>query len=683
MTAAGKAQSVAFSRRFSEFRGADWSTPPEALASGIFADMLNIDPYGSYAKVRNGSAEFKPGYNIQPFPGEILDIEVLNSSAGEFLIARIEGYNRYLYYLRTDGSQQTPQLVLNSVSGTSLYLPQSVCLVNASGGLCVFSSFGNAVVEIIGGVPTWRKMGYNSALSCATPGPPGLVGINQGAYCYGVALVRMVDGIVIRSSGVRRTFDYTGNNSVVVELGYGQQLASVTVGVSAYQYGSNTNMISDAAEGWTHIRLYRSKNLRSAVGAQNEMYLVQEIERSAFLARAYHGETWSPIVRDFDDDVVMDSMVDDSTLILADEIDLKPIPNTAFGAASHRRIWFSNGYGNLSYAGLPNSKYSEQYIPILSDVKVCSEDGTPIVCMVAIGDDIVVFKPTSTYRIVGGDASGDVLLVDTLIGVSDARSICPVPGFGVFALCTDGIFRLLDTSFSWTETIGGFNFSTPVKGIFSVGSKIRGVAHKGRVFLYDAAYVYGEGTSDVLYVLHLSPVIGWSRYIYGFTALRDIGALVAVNYRTDLLMIPSNKPPVLVDVMTAERDYFYDGDGVSDLIDARIVTPSTLTTTGYLELWSVLVHAACVERLVRLENVYSSGRAWYQSDPVLALPQSVLEGVARFQWCALSPRPIGFDIALALRFTNAGTLHSIEWGGMSNNGPTASDWDPYSVRGDA
>lgn len=333
----------------------------------------------------------------------------------------------------------------------------------------------NTVKEVAaGGGITTRKMGI-SAPKMASVSDSANVGIDWGYYVWGFEFVQKDGSVVVRRSGVRRVL--RGDNGLTdrpTDI-YKRNTTGHVYWTISTNFADGTALSSDTS--WTHFRMYRSKmitdnsNIDTGIGSASELYLIKEITRSLLISGGYNVTDNTP-----------DVDIDDSTIVLIDGIDLVPLPAASIGCIANGRIILAGSEltaadksaTRLIMSNAVGSAYDEVYAPLTKYLD-CSTDGSPIQALFSIGDDIIVMKPNETGIVRGGKFENGYQVIDSNLGVRRftlSNNGVPVfsryvEGVGVFAVNSDGVLRVFNTSLGWSKFIGGFDFSSPVSRIIS------------------------------------------------------------------------------------------------------------------------------------------------------------------------------------------------------------------------
>jgi hypothetical protein len=316
----------------------------------------------------------------------------------------------------------------------------------SNGKIYIFHSGGNRILEYDSATHTFvaRKMGLPApqiaeVVSLAT----GLA----GKRVYGVELV-------YKDTSVTPNVDIivSGPNRALVtatpEFNEGR-LAVAEAADSAYQIKVsptlNDGTAIDAAENanWTHIRLWRSKDVTTAtnsvpelegpaevVGRFDELYQVQEMDKATFLATYMAGYYW------FNNDAILDDEIPfPLDVVTGDRLELYPMPPATTGAFHRDRIWAS---GILNFPG-PNgqitldnieskiffspeasTKYSES-VRALSAIESDPGDGQKMIKIMSFSLDLVGLKEGKTGRVERGDPNAGWITEDPEIGIENIK----------------------------------------------------------------------------------------------------------------------------------------------------------------------------------------------------------------------------------------------------------------------
>jgi len=647
------------------FSGADWSTPHEALDQKTLHDAINLDVVAGRITSRRGSKLLISGSSGNN--GFVISAVDYATPHGECVITQTTTGD--FFYQKIDGSNLAPVALKDFAGSTALNLTGYSTMQVSGGRVYIFSSTGNRIIEWTGSNPFWRTMG--------DPAPDienwtTVDGLLNGSFVYAVECVVKESNIVVRSSGIRRmrvglatVIRFTGNRAPVI-----------TVKADAYD---GTDLFSSSL-AWTHIRLYRSKELSSLVGAQNELYQVKEVTRASFQTAS----------RVFTADNVEDDDLDGSTLVTANEIDLKPLPSAKVGAIVKARIWVGacpyedDTLSKAYYGQTPDTRYAELFIPLQSFIPMNPGDGQSIIAMESLDDSLWIAKECSTWIVSNGDPSSGASLVDPVIGVIMRQSVCPVPGIGIAAMCSDGFLRIYGRDGSWTNVLGGKNISEPIREVTKNATRMQCVWHNGKLFVNPC------GDDGFIYVLHLSHGCGWTRYKFPTdkNGSAVIDYLLQVSFRKALVIIPYACP--MVKIENEEGAYpFYDwriSDSQLSMILGEIKTPMVQSVSGMIEVWSITALMSLIVGAI-VQHVYSTGKVWPNASASMSPDpqgQGMDQNARSYQWFppiidgSSKNRPIGRDVSFHISFTGKATIHAIEVFGLTQSGPLRVGYDPVN-----
>lgn len=380
--------------------------------------------------------------------------------------------------------------------------------------LFVFHPEGNKVVEWNGTVFRGRPMGLNKPHIEAISYVSGSV---TGRYVYGLETVYRVAGADILVSSPNRKLYLS---RVFVDTGYRE--------TSRHVIWPREDLLA-ADTLWTHLRLWRTKNLAPDLsnpsnpiepqGIEDELYEVALITRAEIEAASLTAVATGEDLPEGNANVRAGHFLDmwtiednntDATLfnlVGLDRIELEPLPAASVGVFHAGRMWISgvDGANDILYSNNQGTKYSELYDP--ENVIETGRDGVAITRLFSFERDLVFLKESKSGRLQGGDVDQEVEHFDQRIGVAGYTHAEYLPGIGIIAITNDDpALKILGLDYRWSSNLGGMDFSLAIQEDIAAmtADKVRFLYLRGKILISD-----GEGT---LHVLHARFGKGWTRW---------------------------------------------------------------------------------------------------------------------------------------------------------------------------
>ena len=695
-----------------QFLTLDAFSPHVALSPGELREIINMDLFGSYMKTRRGSELFinqlAPDYDI-------LNYVIFDSGDVEYLVIQVsDGDGNYSSYhsiaLVPEGvwtdvvDRYTGEPILLG-GGTEITADMLV----SNGKIYIFQDGGNRIFELDGIEFRSRKMGL-PAPQIAAPFSYDIapqVGALKGKRVYGVELAykdtSVNPNVDIVVSGPNRAKEVVG----VPEFGEGQLVVVEGDGITTQIWVSRTlNDGSDiwAIENsfWSHIRLWRSKDVTTAtnstpdlegpaeiIGRFDELYLVLEMTKADFEG------TW-----DVDDEVFKlpyDAILDDAMpfpldVVTGDRLELYPIPPATTGAFQRNRIWASgissfpgpsgpvilkNIQSKIFYSPETYTKYSEN-VQALSAIESEPGDGERMVKILPFLEDLVGIKEGKTGRVPRGDPNAGWVTEDHVIGISSKRFAQYVPNVGICAIVNDQKdFRIFGYNLAWQSTFAGLQISRPIRDIIKpwVPEDVSFMYMNGKLFL-------NGGAGEVL-VLNVEQQKGWARYRYPlFDESSEARSEVMFTFDEGrkAAIVSSGLPVVRIEVDDLETDY-NPKEQIIQYVDWLFTTHKWQFLEGRALVefrWLSLV--AIFREQIQVQP-YVNGRVW--GDPFGMLidpadyPYSELQETEYQGYCEIKP------IANFLHFDISGnkpaSIYSMMLNCLVQRANIAPGFDPFDV----
>lgn len=493
----------------------------QSLALGELRDCINWDIFPGKErdelKSRNGSAFIRPASGHAVWTGTVQRASVTwDTGTDEYEIVQVAN-QLYSQNLTTPAN---PVLIANFAAG-AFFLGSSTISADMfiHGDRCfVIQSTGNYVVEWFSGSSTFKAR----AMGMAYPSISTLTsaaGSITGRYIYALEKVYQVAGVDILVSSPNRKV----NSSFYLADTQTQENKKYYLEVLA-------SSITDTL--WTHIRLWRSKNLNpdntdplnpiDAQGLESELYEVALITRAELAHVGYAAVATGgalPIGNanvtaglDGGLPVITDNNTDEAlfNMIGLERIELIPLPAASCGCFHEGRIFVDGGAtDDIRYSNQEGTKYSELCDPL--NIIPTGRDGTLIKRLIPFERDLLVLKENKTGRVLGGDVNQAFEVLDHRIGISYLKNAEYLPGIGVCAVTADTKdFKIFTLGLTWTTTINGKEISRDIHNDIASAS-LANTAFKycnGKIWFY-----VGTSTAQ-FFILHLQSGRGWTRYYF-------------------------------------------------------------------------------------------------------------------------------------------------------------------------
>lgn len=611
---------------------------------GVFADLLNVDVFKDHLESR------KPFIFAGPSVGTGLTNAVSTcvwDDSGDYVLT----WNPTLQTLTA------AKIDSDSKQSYGLGFGSENCqLVRSDKSAVLFSDGGNGLVSLTSGTLSARALGLSNYAKFGSMDNP--FAKTYKLYRYGIEVCRKTDGVITESSSIRRC----SRNSKFVTSGGG--------------------FFSLAYHNWGYydvVRIWRSMQLNVtadslnnvAVGSQDELYLVATIPVDSLPTTA--GGTYTigkVVVTKYADDgwwsfveTLADDDLDDTTVQTIDSINLSPFPACPSGCHAGGRYWGVVD-GGVAYSLPGGTIYRELFDPL----NVLSTPGEQPTAIVEFYGDVIVFTAGSTWRITAADPVNGISKI-TSFGVAKPSHVGVLEGIGVFAVCQDQRCRIMTTSLSLVESVGGISFSEHVGKLFSNGCSV--VAHCGDIYVADL--------TAGLWKLNLSSGCGWSRYSMASDTF--CGAVVYADGAKIAFIRASDRRPFRF--LTGSSSIDVTSDGGQSQFSCSVVA-SLDAGRGYFELRDVclraLSHLSDVSTIVL--SAVSQGQSW---TPDGAAPYGVVAAGTMSELQVLAPRatayrarPVGRWMTVSLSYRGGVDLYEFILNGVMQETVRAG-WNPLAI----
>lgn len=544
----------------------------QTLAPGELRDCLNWDIFPGKErdelKSRNGTAFIRPASGSTKWAATAQRSSVVwDTGTNEYAIIQA-GTDLYSQNLTTPAN---PVLITNFADGAfSLGSSDTAVDMFVHGDrLFIFQTAGNYVVEWFPATSNFKARAMGMAYPWISGFSISSGGAVVGRYVYAVELVHQVAGADILVSSPNRKFLSTRTiaDTGTVENDYVGVVISSTV--------------LDASSLWTHVRLWRSKNLNpdttdplnpiDAQGLPEELYEVALVTRAEINAAALAAVATTGLPpgnagvfagKPGGVYTIRDNNTDDAlfNLIGLERIELLPIPAASCGCLLNGRIWVDGGTtDDIRYSNQEGTKYSELYNPL--NIISTGRDGTLIKKLVAFERDLLVLKESKTGRILGGDVDQQFEVLDHRVGVSQRQNGEYLPGIGICAITSDTRdFKIFTMGLVWTSQLNGVEISRPIREDLATAN-LNGTAFKycnGRLWLYVGA------AAVQFHILHIQSGRGWTRYYFPGT-WDEYTSVFTFSGGSRIAMAHAVSYTIEMDISSATTDVSSTGTGTTGI----------------------------------------------------------------------------------------------------------------------
>ena len=693
--------------------------PHADLKPGEFRIFTNFDNFGDYIKTRRGSKKFNPAitpgrdiFNHVVFDAgadeyAVLQLNVIEAIPSEFKFIKLTGDGTYMDVLNK--TSLTP-FTLDTVDKTDMFV--------SNGKIYLFHPSGNSILEFdtpeFPGGFVRRKMGLPGPQIAGvneSPEPGGLI----GKRIYAVELVykdtTVTPNVDIIVSGPNRAVEVTGD--ITFEEGRFLYVETDTTNPQSYtvHISATTNdgsLLTDIEnDNWTHIRLYRTKDISTLTnvvpdlaeggeteitGFVGEVYQVQEQTKAQFLTTLDEcitgGYCFNP------DFILDDDLPFPKSVVTEDKMDLFPVPAAAVGVFHRDRIWasgitrFPGPQGvyalqsiesKIFYTPFAKTQYSEQ-VGALNAIESEPGDGEKMIGLYPLREDLIGIKEGKTGRVPYGDPKSGWITEDSVIGIVDRDHAHFVPNIGICAIVNDqDDFRIFGYDLAWHSDLYGLQVSRPIRDLIS------GFNLTDLDFVYMNGKLMISGGRGFLLVLAVEQKKGWSLYSYPLNNLSE--AFFTFDEGRRALILNSGQPVIEIESGDgAENTNNSDYVAVTD--DIRPITWQILTHRWQDNKGRSLVEERFLSLVAKLDTniactAFVNGRIWNNGVPfnMLVPPQDYLDPSLReTEYQGYSEyRAVGNYIHYNITGFAPSTIYSIMLNMLVQRGVIPTTFDPFGL----
>jgi hypothetical protein len=445
-----------------------------------------------------------------------------------------------------------------------------------------------------------RPMGMSyPVISSLTAGSEGTL---IGKYIWGIEKVYRVNGQEFLASTPNRK----NTARIIQKLEVTLQKGKLVI--------NPTELDNDGL--WTHIRLWRTKNMNhdftdplnpiDAQGTEGELFEVALITKAALnvgsLTAIATGATLPPgnanvtAGKPAGAYTIEDNNSDAYLFLLQgiDQIELLPMPRALTGAFLDGRIFVSNvsddsvpvnSKSDIYYSPRTGTKYSEQYDP--QAFISTGRDGIETSKLIAFENDLLVLKENKVGYLRNADVNEEFLVTEHHTGIVGQRSAFYVPGVGILAVTfPDNEVRFMGQNFKWNRFLGDIDLYQGTGKMLIIANFMISWAYKnGKIFMHVPYLTNGTSGSNNLdekrgtFVLNIQERRGWVRYEYEIGLDIYWSYLVKMN-RGTVLLLESGKPILQIEVDGLDTDDNIETGQTENPINCHITTHQFQSNAG-------------------------------------------------------------------------------------------------------
>lgn len=539
--------------------------------------------------------------------------------------------------------------ILSSTPISFVSVGADVYVYSASGNRCIISDAGSYEMRALGlDLPEFTR--YVNVVDSTN-------GFTQrSTFWYAIESVIKVGDVVVRSSSpISLSYSYTVSAGHAIKVVFDSGLL-----------GSSEV---------THVRLWRSMDAISNAGSRSELYLAKEVAKAAFVT--------TPTITDNTPDA------DLGELILAEDMNLKRLPNSAFAALVAGRIFLGGCAGldecDVIYTSPMPSATSDLYRPIADVKSFRGSDSSPIVGLVSFYGDLLGVKSNRLMRLASGNVANQAEECGQGVGVSNWRKMTLLPSVGLLCVCSDGLLRVLTSSLEWSSSFTRYDLS---KGDFAFTGY--SVVHGSSIYLEMPASVKGGAYSANF--IHVDIGTGlFSKLTYGIPENTRLLLIPMLDRLLGLCM--TAKPSCWrLDTDDAHRGVdWLDSIGTSKRnVPWSFASHPIRQDDGFAELWSV--GALITSSGVPVVSSYSNGRVW--RSPV-ACEAGFIDGNSwvgdgfshTLLWTGRNSsgsekafRCVGSLVHVVVEGSGYAKVQSLVLNGVVQTGQMKPGWDPWKMK---
>lgn len=606
------------------------------LKPGEFRDCVNYKiragSQQDFLETRGGSKFLKPADSPEKRDaGTVVARVVVPTSDGDWVITQ-EGSGLWAQLL--DPIQNPAQI--NDIDNNPADVGDAIVeFVNVGNSVKVFATTGNLVLDYAPTAFTSRQMGMNYPVMPPDPDPsntgsPGVGMPGAGDWVYGLEKVIQVSGSDLASSSAnRKKANGTLCHFLTGELtdnGYSSAL------IIPYSFLDDLE--------WTHIRLWRTKNLvgdysdpanpidpQGTVGELYEVALITRVEiYNGGVAPIATGAGLPPgnagvQAGDNGSNIEIDDANNDSVLfdlITLDEMELLPVPAGVSGAFCGDRLFSTDGK-YIYYSNRAHTEYQELYDPqALIQIPYNTQ---PIVKLLTYAFDLFILLSGSTWYLANGNVNVPPSQASPDTGITNKKFAESVNGVGICAITNQrNYFQYMGSDRRWNMTYNGMdlslNVSTFMDAFIGIPTSVSFCFLKGNLILAATNTSEQPFENGICLVWNISNQKGFSRYEFDWQGGEVHRQFFSFANGTRAGWVEDQAYTIEFDTIS-ETDVIEQGDG--DAVDI-VATATTwmFQSSGTLEHQKLTVNANIPNTLNCAP--YSNGIPWPNKDSASAKP---------------------------------------------------------------
>lgn len=684
-----------------EFSGLNTFGPHADLASSEQRLLNNYDNYRGYIKSRRGSAVLVEDLISND---DILEHTVFDAGASEYLLVQqVSGADTQFKFIKLESGStwDTVKLKGTSTPFTISGSNAKADLFVSNGKVYVYEETQNSILEWNSSLLTFerRKMGLPAPQIQVITEQAGSL---SGKRVYGVELVykdtSVSPEVPIIVSGPNRVKKFASLLPVEGQLAYTTEAEakSYTIGVSIFL--NDGSLLTDAEnDNWTHARLWRSKDVTTAtnavigtdaeiVGREDELFLVQEMDRVSFEATLSSGVYYFAV-----DDILDDDIPFPLDVVTGDRLELIPIPPGKTGVFLNNRIWVSgverlngpngtysppNISSKIFYTPEADTIYSENISPF-NAIESDPGDGQKMIKLIPLREDLIGIKEGKTGRVRGANPDLGWSVEDDVVGIETKELAQYVPNVGICAIVNDqNDFRIFGFDLQWRSTFSNMQISRPIR------EDIKAFTQADIDFIYINGKLIVNGGQGEMLVLASEQKAGWSKYVYPFNSLSE--KLFTFDEGRRAAVISRGQPIIEIEKETSGVyvDTDYDVPSGQNLeIDVELDTYKFQDKEGRSLVEERFLSVVASASKVIQATAYVNGKLWQptfdllldpEDYPELALRETEYQGYQEY-------RAIGNYIHYKLQTKAPCTIYSIMLDCLVQRGSIRPGFDPFEV----
>jgi hypothetical protein len=533
-----------------QFQGLNTFGPHADLPRNQQRVLDNFDNYGTYIKSRRGSEQLISAILDN---ADNLAHTVFPTVDKDYLVLQIVSGSNSIFKFIALESGGLWKTVLHKTSGLTYTITGSTAkadMMVSNGKVYIFHETENSIFEFNENTNLFERR----KLGLPAPQIKQIItessGTLDGKRVYGVELVykdtSVTPNVPLIVSGPNRALaGVTGTDILQNEgaLAWTEEGGPLDFRVEVVATLNDGSLLEDTEnDNWTHIRLYRSRDVTTATNAAadfdgdseitgyfDELYQVQEMTRAAFLATK-SGTGVNAVYNFASDSILDDDIPFPLDLVTDSRMELYPVPPATTGTFINNRVFAS---GIVAFPGpsgpleMPNIESKIFYTPEtdtiysenMSSIHTLDSDpgdGQKMIKLIPLKEDLIGLKQGKTGRVRNANPELGWTTEDETIGILDKELAQFVPNVGICAIVNDqNDFRIFGYDLVWKSTFAGMQISRPIR------EEIKQFTTADIDFIYINGKLIINGGQGTMLVLATEQQSGWSKYIYNTSGLSE------------------------------------------------------------------------------------------------------------------------------------------------------------------